>query len=203
MAADTLNLPSDTHLGAAAAATLPVNVSPSIFPAASAPDVGRSRLPADGSVFEKYDKMIAALRTRSPPITLSFIPRDEIPWPLLPPDGVFPVTLSENKGIELDKLAEFAAGYALWRDKPLGKTLNILLGHWIAMDKRMKNASEQMGQGAPEAGPEAIQTRRWIAKVRSKLFGIVAEQGMYAVSTAAIVYSSTSQTPQYSSTMKS
>ena len=177
-AANTPNLPPCTRVGAPSLAMPSLSPRTSIFPAASAPDVESSCLPADGSVFDKYEKMIAALRTRSPPITLSFIPREEIPWPLLPSDGIYPVALSGKKQIELDKIAEFAASYALWKGKPMGKTLISLLGHWISMDKRLKKASEHMGQEAPEASSEVSKTRHWIVSVRSKLYYIVAEQGM-------------------------
>jgi hypothetical protein len=167
-------------VGAAFPAAMPSQTSStSLTPAAlMVPDVGPSSLPADGSVFAKYDEMISTLRTRSPPITLSFIPREEIPWPLLPSDGVFPVAVSRTRQIELDEVAEFAAGYALWRGKPFGKTLNILLGHWISMDKRLRKASENTRQESPEASSDVSETLRWIANVRSRLFSIVAEQGM-------------------------
>lgn len=155
--------------------TFPIPITP---PTLYGPNVEPSHLPADGSVFAKYDKMIMALRIRSPPITLSFIPREEIPWPLLPSHGVFPVAVSGRSQIELDNVAEFAAGFAIWRGKPLGKTLNILLGHWISMDKRLRGASEDAGQEVLQASPEVSETLRCIANVRSTLFSIVAEQGM-------------------------
>ena len=177
LASNTPNIPPCARVGAPAPAVPSPDSCTSTCPAASAPDAESSCLPADGSVFDKYDKMIAALRTRSPPITLAFIPREEIPWPLLPSDGIYPVALGGKKKIDLDKLGEFVAGYALWRGKPLGKILNVLLGHWIAMDKRLKEASERMGQEAPEASSEASKTRRAIRDVRSKLMSIVAEQG--------------------------
>ena len=135
--------------------------------------------------------MIAALRTRSPPLTLSFLPREEIPWPVLPlpsasasasdgsdgdAHGTFPVALGAKAQIDVDGLAAFAAGYARWRDKPLGKTLSILLGHWIAMDKRLKEHGPP-----PDARSEAVKTRRAIRDVRGKLMMIVAEQGACAV----------------------
>jgi hypothetical protein len=175
LAAATSNSPVEVRVGAAVVYSPSFGVS--IPLAVSAPDVGPSLLPADGSIFTKYNEMIVALRTRSPPLTLTFIPREEIPWPLLPSDGVFPVVLSGRNPIELESVAEFAAGYALWRAMPLGKTINILLGHWISMDKRLKDASEKMRQGASEASSEASQTRRWIASVRSRLFAITGENG--------------------------
>lgn len=180
LAEDTTNLPPYARI-AAAAASLPsptTSTSTSITPTALIPNEGPSSIPADGSVFAKYNEMIAALRTRSPPITLSFIPREEIPWPLLPSDGVFPVAVSRKGQIELDDVAEFAAGYALWRERPLRQAINILLGHWIAMYKRFRETSKQSGQGALEVTPEASETLRWIADVRRRLYSIAAEQGM-------------------------
>ena len=187
---DTSSLPPHTPVPAPAPS--PAMPGPtfrtSMPPIALAPaalDVGPARLPADGSVFAKYNEMIAALRTRSPPITLSFLPREEIPWPLLPSaaaaaGGVFPVAVSRASQIELDEVAEFVTGYALWREKPLGKALNILLGHWISMDKRLRETSKRMcaGQDTLEVSTEVSETLRWIATVRSRLYAIVAEWGM-------------------------
>ena len=197
-ALDTAGLPSCTCMGspdpAAAAGASPSSCAPAC-PAAPTPtpDAEPSGLPADGAVFDKYDRMIAALRTRSPPLTLSFLPREEIPWPVLPlPSasvsasdgsdgdayGTFPVALGAKARaqIDVDRLAAFAAGYARWRDKPLRLTLNILLGHWIAMDKRLKEHGPP-----PAARSEAAKTRRAIRDVRGKLMMIVAEQGACAV----------------------
>jgi hypothetical protein len=182
-AADTSNLPP--HAPHARVGVTPAPAPPmplptlltSITPVGLAPDVEPSRLSADGSVFVKYNKMITALRTRSPPLTLSFIPREEIPWPLLPSDGVFPVSVSRTRQIELDEVAEFAAGYALWRGGTLGKALGTLLGHWICMDKRLRETSNRTGQGALEVSTEVSETRRWIGNVRSTLFSIMAEKG--------------------------
>ena len=190
-ALDMAGLPSCTCMrspdpaAAAAAVASPRSRAPTC-PAAPAPDAESSGLPADGAVFDKYDRMIAALRTRSPPLTLSFLPREEIPWPVLPLSvsasdgdacGTFPVALGAKARaqIDVDALAAFAAGYARWRDKPLGKTLNILLGHWIAMDKRLKEHGPP-----PAASSEAAKTRRAIRDVRGKLMMIVAEQGACA-----------------------
>ena len=181
LSANTSNLSPYTRMGAASTSTTAALPSPTwtpLTPAALIPNEGPSTLPADGSVFAKYNEMIAALRTRSPPISSSFIPRKEIPWPLLPSDGVFPVAVSRKKQIESDGVAEFAVGYAQWGGKPLRKALNILLGHWISMDKRLKERSKHTGQGALEVTPEVSETLRWIANVRGRLYGIVAEQGM-------------------------
>ena len=195
---DTSSLPPHTPAPAPAPSPAPSPAMPgptfrtSMPPIALAPDaldVGPSRLPADGLAFAKYNEMIAALRTRSPPITLSFLPREEIPWPLLPSaaaaaddddGGVFPVAVSKASQIELDEVAAFVTGYALWRETPLGKTLNILLGHWISMDKRLRETSKRIcaGQDTLEVSTEVSETIRWIATVRSKLHAIVAEQGM-------------------------
>lgn len=191
---DTSSLPPHAPSPAIPLPTLQASMSPAVL-APAALDVGPPRLPADGSVFRKYNEMIAALRTRSPPITLSFLPREEIPWPLLPSPsapapadaadadgGVFPVAVSKASQIELEEVAEFVTGYALWREKPLGKTLNILLGHWISMDKRLRGASKRMCVGQDtlevEVSTEVSETLSWIATVRSKLYAIVAEQGM-------------------------
>ena len=187
---DSASLPSCTRMGSLDPATTTTVASPSscapTCPAASAPDAesSSSRVPADGAIFDKYDRMIAALRRRSPPLTLSFLPPEEIPWPVLPlpsasdgsdGDGTFPVALGGKRPIDVDGLAAFAAGYARWRDKPLGNTLNILLGHWSAMDKRLKEHGPP-----PDARSEAARTRRAIRDVCGKLV-IVAEQGMCAV----------------------
>jgi len=177
LSVDTSNLPPHSRVDGTPTPTAAMPL-PTITPATLAPNVESSRLSADGSVFAKYNEMIAALRTRLPPITLSFIPREEIPWPLLPVDGVFPVAVSSTKQVELDEVAKFAAGYALWRDKPLGKTLNILLGHWVSMDKRLREARKAAGQSALGISAETSETLRWIVNVRGKLYSIVAEMGM-------------------------
>ena len=180
LAADTSNLPPHARMGASSSSTAASLPSPTfwapITPGALIPKEGPSTLPAEGSVFAKYNAMIAALQTRSPPISPSFIPREEIPWPLLPSDGVFPVAVSRKKQIGLDGIAEFAAGYALWGGKPLRKALDILLKHWTSMDKQL---SVHPGKKkALQVTPEVSETLRWIVNVHGKLCSIAAEQGM-------------------------
>jgi hypothetical protein len=183
-ATDASDLPSDIclHVDASAAAGMPLSSPCTSTPVASAPDAGPSRLPADGSIFARYDAMMVALRKRSTPIT-SFNLRVDIPWPLLPSDGVFPVVMSGRNSIKMEEVEDFAAGYASWKGKPLAQTVNVLLGHWIVLDKRLKETSEHLGLVPQEAGSEVPQTRRWVARVRSRLYAIVAEQsspqGMY------------------------
>ena len=174
---DTSNLPPHSCVDGTPTPTTAVPL-PTITPATLVPGVESSRLSADGPVFAKYDEMIAALRKRSPPITLSFIPREEIPWPLLPPDGVFPAAVSSTRQVELDEVAKFAAGYALWSNKPLRKALNNLLDHWISMNKRLREASKNAGQGALGVNAEVSETLRWIVNVRSKLQSMLTENGM-------------------------
>jgi hypothetical protein len=130
------------------------------------------------SPFAQYDEMMQDIQRRCPPLTMTFLPRKEIPWPILPKDGVFPVELEEGR-ITVEAVQGFVIECSAWEGQPLVTTSNKLRDQWMTMHNRIKAAGCAPGMGKLTSNDGDAQTYRWIKKVRSAFFEIAEAQNIH------------------------
>ena len=128
------------------------------------------------SPFAQYDEMIQDLQSHS--LTVTFLRREEIPWPILSRHGVFPVELEGKKSITFRALEDFVIEYSAWEGQPLAKTVVRMCRQWTAIHDRLKEAHCAKETRKPASNEENTQIYHWITKVCLVFWAIMDARGI-------------------------